>query len=246
MNQAMSETERLSYLAAMGIESYVPRLALPGALPSVLCEIEASPEVAVAESASGRDALKQLVAKPVVTQKPPAVPLPRNMVSPAQVATQTTTQVSVRFHWVIFQPTPATLLLVPSAHTDQNCLQLLKKILAAIGVAEPLVALENFVWPPVSASAPTQSILVNSLSDAKETLHALLEGYQLKQNNIPTAINHVLVFDENLGKTLFEGASIPGMQVRILPSLQLMLTSSPEKVAELKQVAWQRLKDLKK
>lgn len=246
MNQAMSETERLSYLEAMGVESYVPRLALPGALPSVLCEMQASPVIEVAEDVSGRDALKQLVTKPLAAQKPAAPASPRNVTPPVQAATQTTTQVSVRFHWVIFQPTPAMLLLVPSAHTDQNCLQLLKKILAAIGVVGPLVQLENFVWPPVSASVSARSIPANSLSDAKETLQALLEGYQLKQKTSQGTIDHVLVFDENLGKTLFEGFHIQDMQIRILPSLQLMLTSAPEKVAELKQAAWQRLKDLKK
>jgi hypothetical protein len=243
VSQSMNEMERLSYLQAMGIDSYVPRLTLPGALPSVLCEVEEFGEVAMQEAVPGRDALKQLVSQPVVAQKPLAAPQ-RNTAAPAAI--QTATQVSVRFHWVIFQPTPAVLLLLPSAHADQEGLQLLKKILVAINIADQLTPLENFIWPPVSSAPSTVSKPVNSLDDAKKTLHALLEHYQLKQRHTKIAIDHVLVFDENLGKSLFEGVNILNMQIRILPSLQLMLNSAPEKITELKQATWQRLKDLKK
>ena len=227
----MNEAERLAYLDAMGVESYMPRVVLPGALPSELCDMPELTEVATSLPV----AAPQRVAEP-----------PRSVATSVTTSTTTPTQMTVRFHWVIFQPTPAMLLLIPSAHKDQNCMQLLKKILGAIGVVAPLTELENFVWPPVLSSPSNLAVSNNSLADAKETLHALLEGYQLKQKKIQGSIDHVLVFDENLGQTLFDDFNIPGIQARILPSLQLMLNSSPEKVAALKQAAWQRLKDLKK
>ena len=248
----MNETERLAYLEAMGVASYIPRLVLPGALPSPACSMPVyEVEMAVAttvtvdagrEVISGGDVLKQLLAGPA-----PKPASPQNVVSPPiQTTIPSSAQVGVRFHWTIFQPTPAMLLLVPAAHTDKDCMQLLTKILAAIGVAAPTVAMEQFIWPPATNTRSAHAPVVNSLADAKETLHGLLEGYQMKQKKLQNAVDHVLVFDENLGQTLFDGFSVPAMQVRILPSLQLMLNSAPEKVAALKQAAWQRLKDLKK
>lgn len=245
----MNEAERLAYLDAMGVQSYTPRVILPGALRSEQCEaselFELSKPEAVAVSAS--DAFKQLQASlaDVKTRNPVAIQSPTTpTVNTVPSLSVRATQMSVRFHWVIFQPTQAVLLLIPSAHTDQKCMELLKKILSAIGIVAPLTALENFVWPPVLAVSSDRAVTMNSLNDAKETLSALLEGYQLKQKKSPEHLKQVLVFDENLGKTLFEGVDIPGLQLRILPSLQLMVTSSPEKVKELKGVAWQRLVDL--
>jgi hypothetical protein len=239
----VDEAERLAYLDAMGVESYTPRMILPGALPSALYDIDSGKKAEVPEpapeiisgSTSGKDVLKHLqLDVPDSTTVIAKAPVPQKQVQ---------TQVSVRFHWAIFQPTPAILLLLPSAHTEQNCMELLKKMMSAIGVIAPLLPLEDFVWPPVLHNPSRRA--TSSLADARETLHALLEGYQLKQKKLQQPLKHVLVFEENLGKTLFDGAVFPDLQLRILPSLQLMLTSSPEKVAELKRSAWQRLKDLK-
>ena len=251
----MNEVERLAYLSAMGIESYIPRIGLPGALPSVVCEMPVSDTIqeqksAPSENAAGKASLKELqsslASQKPVNQKP--VP-PKPVVIPSQsaeVSAAASAQINVRFHWTLFQPVSEMLLLVPIAHTDQYCIALLKKILSAIGVVEvSLVPIDNFVWPPSSGSS-LRGVAGNGLHDARETLQAFLEGYQLKQKSQQQMIHNVLVFDGNLGKTLFEGVSFPDMQLRILPSLQLMLNSTPEKVAEAKQFTWQRLKDLKK
>lgn len=247
----MNEVERLAYLEAMGVESYIPRLVLPGALPSPVFEMLAPVSASTSASAgedvvSGSEVLKQLLTDAAPAPKPPTPS--RNVAAQQtmQATTPSATQVGVRFHWTIFQPTPTMLLLIPAAHTDRDCMQLLKKILAAIGVAEPTAASEQFIWPPATNAMSARMSAANNLADAKETLHGLLEGYQLKQKKLQGTIDYVLVFDENLGQTLFDGFSSPAMQVRILPSLQLMLSSAPEKVAALKQMAWQRLKDLKK
>ncbi len=248
----MNETERLTYLDAMGVISYIPRVVLPGALPSVLCEEtvyeaaagkEVASEVPLAANSlrelQGSLAGKNSTDKRAVSVKP----------AQAKAATQavSTSQINVRFHWVIFQPVPEMLLLVPVAHTDRNGLELLKKILSAIGILNiPLSPLENFVWPPVAHNSVQTIAMGNGLNDARETLQAFLEGYQFKQKQQQQAlIKNALVFDGNLGKTIFEGMNLPDIQLRILPSLHLMLTSSPEKIAEAKQLTWQRLKDLK-
>ena len=40
----MNEAQRLAYLDAMGVEQLYPRLVLPGAKPSVLCELPVATE----------------------------------------------------------------------------------------------------------------------------------------------------------------------------------------------------------
>ena len=239
----MNEVERLAYLDAMGVDSYTPRVILPGALPSVLDVIDNNETMELTETAqevtsatvSGQDVLKQLQAE-ITSPKAPVA-------KTATVQKSASTQISVRFHWIIYQPISTMLLLLPSAHAEQNCMELLRKMMSAIDVNAPLVPMENFVWPPVSNNASHRSS--SSLEDARETLHALLEGYHLKQKKQQQPLRQVLVFDENLGRALFDGITIADLEIRILPSLHLILTSSPEKVAELKRLAWQRLKDLK-
>jgi len=247
----MNEAERLAYLEVMGIESYVPRRVLPGAKPSQLQE----GNVVVAESPVEKSAEKNAVLKtsplkslqeslqmtPASKPPPVAAPATRKVSAPA---TNGATQVHVRFHWVIYQPLPSLLVMVPVAHTDAPALALLKKILAAMNVLDvPLNACSEFVWPPVSV-APGSSAASYRLSDARETLQAFLEGWQLKQK-MTTSLRYLLVFDGTLGKTVFEDMSLPDVSVHVLPALHTMLTSSPEKIAEAKRLTWHSLKELK-
>jgi hypothetical protein len=247
----MNEAERLAYLNAMGIDTYVPRKVLPGAMPSPVYEAHCAEPV--------RDEIAEIHHK-VTLPSPlkvlqeglqPSPPASRSRqkttaaTSPASLpAASGATKIHVRFHWGIFQPVPPLLALLPLAHTDATALSLLRKILASIGVPDvPLLAREEFVWPPQRSAAPG-SVASSHLDDARETLHAFLEGWQLKQQ-ASAPLRHVLVFDGNLGKTVFEGLSWPGVQVSVLPGLHTMLNSTPEKIAEAKRFTWQSLKELK-
>ena len=50
MKPTMDELQRQAYMQAMGVDCYIPRLQLPAALPSVLCEMPALAEVPVANA----------------------------------------------------------------------------------------------------------------------------------------------------------------------------------------------------
>lgn len=73
MFQVLPEARRLAYLEVMGVDSYFPRLTLPGAKPSVLCEtlpaveeLEVAVELApatepVPQRATGQETLRALL-----------------------------------------------------------------------------------------------------------------------------------------------------------------------------------------
>lgn len=259
----MNEVERLAYLDAMDVISYVPRLNLVGAKPSVLCDltgcevlldlpVKTDDPVAKQHSAiTGKETIAQLQ-NALVGQKSsapqkrmPFVSAVESSSSVQNTSAQSTSKINVRFQWAVIQPTQELLVLIPVAQYEKNCIKLLKNILVAIGIDDPsLTSVENFVWPPALSSSLNSTAVNNSLVDAQQTLQGFIEGYQLKQKLNP--LTNILVFDGNLGKAVFEGVTIVGVQIRILPSLQLMSASSPEKIAEAKKVTWQKLKDLKK
>jgi len=254
----MNEVQRLAYLNAMDVISYIPRVNLPGAKPSMLCDLtdcavllDMAPALTAnisQEHKVGKESLTQLqsglatnkVATAVPVSAAVQVPTKNNIVKDAA-------QINVRFHWVIFQPVQELLILLPAAHQENSCMQLLKNILSAIDIKYSAIApLENFVWPPALPASVNLAPVSNSLGDARETVQALLEGYQLKQQRLQQPLRNILVFDDNLGRTLFNDMIIPELPIRILPSLQVMSVSSPEKIAEAKRITWQKLKDLKK
>lgn len=249
MSHTMTEAERIRYLDAMGVVSYIPRIELPGAKPSVLCDAsgcEELPLVVYSISAApkpGRDTLQQLQAGLGVSKAVPVKSAPRVVPGPAPRVTSATLKtpaaMAVHFHWVVLQPAPSLLLLAPAAHLGQAQLELLKNILAAIQVVAPVVSTQEQVsWPPDRKPAGASSFTID---DAREMVRALLQGWQKRFGEL----RHVLVFDPHLGKTLFDGVSVPGLGLRVLPSLYEMTASPPEKIAEAKKTTWQLLKDLK-
>jgi len=246
----MNEAERLAYLDAMGIDSYVPRKVLPGAKPSPLRDASIAEQPGNAPLVAAKTVPPSSL-KALQESLQPSSPSSRDRQKTTAAASSAsvpvvsgTAKIHVRFHWGIFQPVPSLLVFLPLAHTDAAALSLLRKILVSIGLPDAtLVSREEFVWPPQRNAAPG-SIASSHLDDARETLHAFVEGWQLKQQ-ASAPLRHVLVFDGNLGKTVFEGLSWPGMHVCVLPGLHTMLNSTPEKIAEAKRFTWQLLKELK-
>lgn len=255
MNSSISEAERVRYLDAMGVVSYIPRIELPGAKPSALCDgsgfENAQPEPAVVAEPSGvlknkpgKETLQQLQASLTSPVKAaPAKPATRVVPGPAprvtSVAQKTPAAMAVHFHWAMLQPSSSMLLLVPVSHLGQPQLELLKKILGAIHITVPALSTqEQISWPPDRKPTGASTFTID---DAREMLQALLQGWQKRFSEL----RHVLVFDPHLGKTLFQEIHVEGIHLRILPSLQEMTVNPPEKIAEAKHTAWQILKELK-
>jgi len=228
------EVRRLQYLEAMGADSYIPRHILPGALPSFVFEwpeLSAAPISKVSDTTvADKHALLKLqqdLGSP--QRKVPAGAKVVNVPVPNALSAKTSSLTSVmQFQLAIFQPVRDLLVLVPAQHTDAVHLQLLKNILLAISVkSDHLVPLDNFVWPPRIAGA----VKINSdLEAAQETLHSLLEGYQLKYHT-----KQVLAFAGTLAERLFPVET----SVLCLPDLQQMLEDGA-----YKKITWQKIRSL--
>jgi len=217
----MNEDAHLAYLYAMGIPLYTPRVVLPGARPAPLREHaviaeQVSPAVTAAKSSAPvlhLQALQQTLRATVTTTAQP-----QNRSAALQAKPQTVTakpvaaRVHLRFHWAIYQPVPAMLALVPIAQTDTQALSLLKKILAAIRIPESLAKHSEFVWPPTGNGDHAVPSL--RIEDAREALQAFFEGCRLKQTEA-SPLRHVLVFDGDLAKTVFEGVDLQPLQVHL-------------------------------
>ena len=244
----MNEVQRLQYLDAMGLDSYLPRRVLPGALPSVLCPWPAEVPVFADEqpvvatpaarhtAASGAAVDKQVMSRLQQDLQGPArkQPATKTPVAPPPTATPPAPVSVQQFQLALFQPAAALMVLVPAQHLESRHLQLLKNILLAIQIkVDALVPVDNFIWPPrLQAGTKTMD---SSISAARETLHALLEGHQLK-----SGLRQVLVFGGELATQLFPPEELKPLQVFPLPDLQHMLEDG-----EQKKITWQQIRVLK-
>ncbi len=243
----------------MGVDSYLPRMTLPGAKVSQRCEwpLTAVLQPAIAESTprtpSGQpgfapgtnplQAIQQELAE--ATGKPVTAAVAAKAVEPdegqAEITDQPTTGSEVsHFHLTLFQPVAGMLVLNHAEGLENVHLRLLKNILFALGHRVDMVApLDNFEWPPSGGAGPLSA----DRQAASETLNSLLEVYQQKY-----ALDRLLVFGTELAavifqsgqdEELFSGVELHGMTVRVMPSFQQMVHDG-----RFKQQAWQQLKDL--
>lgn len=229
------EIRRLQYLEAMGVDSYIPRQVLPGALPSVVLdwpEPSVAPLSTVSSTAvADKNALQKLQQDLGVPQrKGPAASRDVNVTTPNAVPAKTSSATAsvMQCQLAIFQPVHDLLVLVPAQHTHAVHLQLLKNILLAIAVkTDHLVPLDNFIWPPRVVGP----VKINpALEAAQETLHSLLEGYQLKYHT-----KNILVFAGALAERLFPTEA----NVLCLPDLQQMLEDGA-----YKKITWHKIRSL--
>jgi len=235
------ELRRLQYLEAMGIETYVARQILPGALPSVVFdwpEPASAPSQTVSDSMLADKSALQKLQQDLgsVPRKVPAANKTASMPAPNVVPVKRSPDEAgvVQFQLAIFQPARELLILVPAQHTDVVHLQLLKSILWAITVKpESLVPTDNFVWPPRVTNVIKTKLDFHA---AQETLQAFLEGYQMK-----SGIKNVLVFAGVLAEKLFTPNTavdqpLADLNVFSLPDLQQMLQDSA-----YKKITWQKI-----
>ncbi len=251
-NTVMPERVRAHYLAAMGVAIYVPRSALPGAMP-----LRRLPNARLVQPPPGRapgseglkdggaragspglSAVNQIldaaVARRVDRKEDASVGMPKPVSPPAKDEAET-----IRFTLNLWRVSGS--LLVIDSHEPRRGLPttaLLSNILRAAGQSCDLPACETLHWPILATSS--------RLSDARDMVIAFLASriaaqpvrrvWLMGECCFKTCTTGQDRYDELLGKTL----TLPwlGAEAIILPSLTEML----ERPA-LKVCTWRALRD---
>ncbi len=180
----MNELQRQAYMEAMGVDCYIPRLHLPAALPSVLCEIPELAEVPVAKTVAN-EAAAPVTSTPKGKNGSAAAmqallddDAPIKEASPQSVKTVTETLVQDTSanpipHFSLSIVRGGNVLIVddglPGHVNPSEYLQLLHNILFALGAGKQQLAIDSFVWPMVKNSKIDQSETA-----ARQTLDAFL------------------------------------------------------------------------
>ena len=178
MKPMMDESQRQAYMQAMGVDCYVPRLHLPAALPSVLCEMPVLAEVAEANAVTNEVDV-------------PATPMPKakNGSAAAMQALlgETKPKQSRQSTQAVVATSPAqaipqfalsivrggNILIVDDGLSDQinsaEYLQLLHNLLIALGAGKQQLTMDSFIWPMVKNAQIDQTETA-----ARQTLNAFL------------------------------------------------------------------------
>lgn len=201
----MLEPRRSRYLRALGIDSYVPRVVLPGARPSVACEWEVAAEPVaspVAESAAavleglapppvtGTPAAERPVAvsrapeidlqpaAPRLTEQAPATPAakPAAKSTDAEEAPRIALAIAVGGGVLVVDDAPAN----PAERGELQ--RLLGNILFALRSDGAAPVLDVFLWPMLK-----QPQLDRSAAAARETLAAHIQN-QIQRNAVHTVL----------------------------------------------------------
>ena len=246
----MNERMRLEYLAALGIDMYMPRLQLPGARPRPVLAVRARlppepvrhdpvagagrPHARIttdtadkadkADKAGIHQLVDRLVENSSVLRKPvqPREPLPQT--APPAPAT-------IRFVLNCWRPGPD--LLVIDSHQPGRALPteaLLSNILRAVGLPVELPPAETLRWPVIRQSEAL-------LSDAKEMVAGFLAGHlQARPAKIVWLMGDAAVrvcTDHNatVDKYPDQALALPDLSVPVLalPSLMDMLVDPRKK-----------------
>lgn len=239
----------MEYLAALGIDMYMPRRQLPGARPSpvlaarppALPESPRCPAIPVTERSLletpsvnvDNAGIHQLVDALVEDKSVPRQPV-HHQAQRAGTASAATTA-SIRFVLNCWRVSPD--LLIIDSHQPGRALPtdaLLCNILRAIGLPARLPQAETLRWPVIRQSEAR-------LSDAREMVGGFLAGHMqarpvesvwlMGEAAIRVCTDHDAPINECLGQKL----SLPGVAVPALalPSLLDMLVDS-----RLKAVTW--------
>lgn len=239
--------QRDTILQEMGIQTYVPRMPLPGARPSPIRPAGVA-DVPLPDVVELRPAV---VERPAVTSLPdmrvtapsaqaPAVAVP---MAAAEVSAEA---VNFAFAYVPVNEHLAVICELPwarSAVLTPSCRQLLADMLKAIGAPceadrlSPMV----FSWPLSDAGDMPQDV---------QSARHMLEGFLSRRLKL-RAVPHWLLLAEHSAHFLFPVAEQPpasGLQVHPRFPVQVLVTHSlhaMEAVRDLKRAAWQALQPLK-
>ncbi len=243
----LAPEQRHAILQEMGIQTYVPRVSLPGAkaspeprlyrsIPANLSPMGLQAPIETAEKRSA----------PVVAAVPAAASQPAET-APVQLPPQDTQAVHFAFAYVPVNEQLAVICELPwarSAILSPSCSQLLADMLKAIGTpfeAERLSPMV-FSWPLADAGEMPQ--------DA-QTARDMLEGFLSRRLTL-RAVPHLLVLAEQSAGCLSPaGRQLPARGLQAHPRLaaQVLVTHSlhaMESVRDLKRSAWQALQPLRR
>lgn len=242
----LAPEQRHAILQEMGIQTYVPRVPLPGAKASLEPRLYRS--IPANLSPTGRQAPIETAEKrsvPVVATQPAAASQPAEAAS-LQLPPQDTQAVHFAFAYVPVNEQLAVICELPWARTavlSPSCRKLLADMLKAIGTpceAERLSPMV-FSWPLADAGEMPQ--------DAQTARH-MLEGFLSRRLKL-RAVPYLLVLAEQSAEFLFPAASpLPasGLQAHPRLAVQVLVTHSlhaMETVRDLKRSAWQALQPLR-
>lgn len=248
--------QRHVILQEMGIQTYVPRIAVPGARPSPIRQ-SGRPETPAPRPMMGAAERlhpsgvepSDLTPTTVMLASPPQSPPPARVPPARPVASPTPTvadAVHFAFAYVPVNERLAVICELPwarSAVLTPSCRQLLADMLKAIGApcdADRLAAMV-FSWPLADAGEMPQ--------DAQKARH-MLEGFVSRRLKL-RAVPLLLILAEQSAEFLFPAASQPqtdGLQTHPHFPVQVLVTHSlhaMEAVRELKRSAWEALQPLK-
>jgi hypothetical protein len=253
----MNELQRQAYMEAMGVDSYVPRLVLPAALPSQLCEwpvmeaspaspspVSASPDTITAEtpapvraagngSAAAMQALLGENAKPSVKKVAPAA---------SQGLVKANTNKKAVPHFSLSIISGNNILIVdeslPGHVNPEDYLLLLHNMLFALGVGKQQLSIDTFNWPVSKNSQVDQSETA-----ARQAIDAFLakKSEQLKSQ-------YLIVMGASAANFVTNKVLVAGVLTRHdYLDIELIHTSSASPMlsdALLKRKVWQDLKPL--
>lgn len=248
--------QRHVILQEMGIQTYVPRIVVPGARPSLIRQsgrpgtpaerpMMAATERLLPSGVEPSDLTPATVrlASPLAAPPPERVPSVTPLASPAPTVAEV---VHFAFAYVPVNEHLAVICELPwarSAVLTPSCRQLLADMLKAIGApcdADRLAPMV-FSWPLADAGEMPQ--------DAQTARH-MLEGFVSRRLKL-RAVPHLLILAEQSAAFLFPAASQPQtgrLQTHPNFPVQVLVTHSlhaMEAVRELKRSAWQALQPLK-
>lgn len=246
----MDERVRMEYLAALGIDMYMPRRQLPGARPS---PVRATPMSAPAGSPQPR--MPSRLATQVTTPGPetagihqlvdalveektafPQAKMPgQQQPGHQQPEVAPDSAVTIRFVLNCWRVSPD--LLVIDSHQPGRALPtgtLLGNILRAIGLPASLPSADTLRWPVIRQSEAR-------LADAREMVAGFLAGHmQARPATVVWLMGEAAVractdFDAPMDECLGKDLQLPGLAVPALamPSLLDMLVDP-----RLKAVTW--------
>ncbi|WP_101756565.1 hypothetical protein [Oceanicoccus sp. KOV_DT_Chl] len=203
----MNESQRLAYMDAMGVDCYVPRIQLLGALASTLCvmpivefvpasEVDGSAPAGIAQpdstaaakvaKASGAAATHALFEDDGKKNQRQAIASQQSVAEVTDELVSQTGSSKELPKFILSIVRANNVLLIdeglPGHVNPQEYLQLLHNLLFALGAGKQTLTIDAFVWPINKNSQFDQSETA-----ARQTLQAFL-AKQVEQANIPTVI----------------------------------------------------------
>jgi hypothetical protein len=259
----MNEVQRQAYLRAMEVDSYFPRLKLPGALASTLCQLPDISEASVVDASLLADV--ETVPAEVINAEPvnkaggsrvaalqallgdkPSAPVKKKIVAQpesiegAVADTEQQTQSTPHFSLSIIRG--QNLLIIDEGlqgHVNPSeYLQLLHNILVAIGAGKQQLSIDAFVWPMVKNSPLDQSEVA-----ARETLVSFLSKQCLQ-----LGAKYIVLMGDTAARYISEELAVGELVAFSSIPVQLIHTISAGSVladSALKPQLWMQLQALR-